>query len=1306
VTLPPNIEIGKYYYKKHVEDITQELNDALSLGQAAAEEWSKGLDDKGKERMKIADNWEKWEARALQERSRAASAAPSITGRSRKESSTSPMRQMLSPVIHTPVPLGKYSFAVPLTVMNVGFSSFYHHRATMPSLTTAAPYSQYTQPRPPTVPPQVFTPQPGQTGSTQPSHQRNLHDANEAKATRKTDIERRCQQMSPSIPPNILRHMDSFKAAIQISQPMTDYAWSVLLPRLVAQLPAAQQAEANHVSHAPSLSSKPVERRFQDVNSKEAKEAMDREWEDLQRPIRDKLSALADDFISQDWDQGKALTFESSPKFAADLLAHVRRKFYDTAATENGAPQAQQHPDTDSTASRPKLVLENMKWVYDNKIRPLTEQFRKDLFFCNGPDCESSNRPYGFEGVVQHYGAKHTGAFSSGNIVVAWREAEWPEETPFNPDPVSVQSFHHGHAPSSNGYPGHFGGYTRAGTATPHMLPHVPQASPGPYPYGGGYNGPFHPPQAPSGPIPGYEYPQPYGVQVDNFAFSGMAPPGYVSQMGGNSYMPSPAMVNSGVAPPPAMPPPGHVAPEPSQDSAEDASHSTILFDKQVSTIIGMSQDVWKDTAGIKDMPNSLRIYVLLHHVIIRFHVDFNHEPNLDHFIDAFSNHEMPKSLKLAPGLSCKACQTEPSHQSTGSHYAKSAERKTYTALNLLSHFRTQHLTPHPYAMAYGQQAPQLDWKEDMVELPNERFISGLIYAPGMTDEKLLMIAKVFPKTFNMPLPKILNENNGMVSPPLSGSKEVPNSEPSGGAPDEAGPSSLASAHRHSPGPGKLVEDEYGLYPPSSLQTTELSSSAKKQQSHRDGSSGDRRQRVYPGPHYYVGGTQRSLDHIGDADGYVNQMPMDDLDDGYARQREYVEYPTSPRMNYSGPAYEYSGRRTGFREHERPYGPPPEEIIYAHPREGSHGREYGAYPRQPRYYSHEDHRPEPQYRREALPRDAGSPIGQSAADRFLDDLMPGQVPATEIAQPRSTQQPELKQPLHGQEASEGVRFTSPLPPNVSITQDQETAPRQLAAIHPRAPSTVSNSSRFDEYPSNGHYVPMSDSGGPQRRVGPQRRRDRPHDQRMASRYLRVAARDEPYGRGVGPNMSRSQSRRYEEQRRRIDQQETPQPHAEPEYEPAYSRDHSIDQAPLDEHFYPRQTARGYVSVQDRLEPYSPPRYRYEEPRAPVYLDEYGYEVVRVPRDPRLSRAPYMPYPQSSRYDQERYGYVPVPYERPAPHRYNSRGEHYYEDRERERERPLPRRPAPAPEVEPEVYEPAGPEIKVESAPVPMPPEGP
>jgi hypothetical protein len=845
-----------------VDDITQELHDALNLGPAAAEEWSKGLDAKGKERMKVADNWERWEARNQQERRRATSVASTLAPGSRKEPSKSPTRQMPSPVIHTPVPIGKHVPAVPAVSHVVGAYRCFNTTPSVPNLTTAAPSSQYAQPRPPTVPPQVFTPQPGQPGSTQPSHQRNLQDANEAKASRKTDIERRCQEMSPPIPPNILRHMDSFKAALQISQPMTDYAWSVLQPRLLAQLPAAQQAEANHVSHATSHSTtKPTDRRFQDVNSKEAKEAMDREWEELQRPIRDQLSAIADDFINQDWDQGKALTAESSPKFAADLLAYVRRKYHETTTAENVAPQAQPQGYTDEAASKPKLVLENMKWVYDNKIKPLTEQFRKDLFFCNGQDCESSARPYGFEGVVQHFGAKHTHAFSSGNIVVAWREAAWPEETPFNPDPLSVQPFHHSHGPSAPGYTGHYGGYSRAGTATPHMPVHLPQASPGPY-YGGNYNGPFHPPQPSGAAMAGYEYNQQFGTPVDHYPYP-MGPPGYVAQVGSNSYMPSPAMNNPAIAPPPpAMAPPSHIAPEPVPSCTDDAGHSTSLFDKQVSTVIEMSQDLWKSTTGIKDMPNSLRIYVLLHRVISKFHVEFNHEPNLTHFIDAFSNHEIPKGLRLAPGLSCKACQLESTHQLTGAYYAKPAERKTYTVLNLLLHFRTQHLATVPYNTVYGQQTHSLDWKEDMIVLPNERIISGLIHAHGMDDEKLLLIATTFPSLFPTPLPKMgAADSNGLASPPLSGSKDAPNSNGSSGdAPNKSGSSPRTSAQRDSPALPRPTDDEYD--PPRPLpfiQTTKCTSSTKRQYSYRDSPNGDRRQRAYAESRYYVSSSHKLL---------------------------------------------------------------------------------------------------------------------------------------------------------------------------------------------------------------------------------------------------------------------------------------------------------------------------------------------------------------------------------------------------------------------------------------------------------------
>jgi hypothetical protein len=66
---------------------------------------------------------------------------------------------------------------------------------------------------------------------------RNEGDA--IKAERRFEIERRCLQMDPPITPKQLRHMESFKASIQIAQPMNDEAWTILKPRLIAQRPAA-----------------------------------------------------------------------------------------------------------------------------------------------------------------------------------------------------------------------------------------------------------------------------------------------------------------------------------------------------------------------------------------------------------------------------------------------------------------------------------------------------------------------------------------------------------------------------------------------------------------------------------------------------------------------------------------------------------------------------------------------------------------------------------------------------------------------------------------------------------------------------------------------------------------------------------------------------------------------------------------------------------------------------------------------------------------------------------------------------------
>jgi hypothetical protein len=86
------------------------MNDALTLGPAAAEEWAKGLEARGKQRMKAAEVWERWSVKNKDTKpaalvTRSPAAAP-------RKPSRSPKRQTVSPIIHAPVPAkpaSKYS---------------------------------------------------------------------------------------------------------------------------------------------------------------------------------------------------------------------------------------------------------------------------------------------------------------------------------------------------------------------------------------------------------------------------------------------------------------------------------------------------------------------------------------------------------------------------------------------------------------------------------------------------------------------------------------------------------------------------------------------------------------------------------------------------------------------------------------------------------------------------------------------------------------------------------------------------------------------------------------------------------------------------------------------------------------------------------------------------------------------------------------------------------------------------------------------------------------------------------------------
>lgn len=114
-TTPAGVEIAKYYYKAHVEETSNELNEALALGNAAAEEWAKGLEARGNERMKLAENWERWEIKYQwwsdhQRIKPGSSATPSPAQTTFNELVTSPTQHAPSPVIHAPIPASEFLF--------------------------------------------------------------------------------------------------------------------------------------------------------------------------------------------------------------------------------------------------------------------------------------------------------------------------------------------------------------------------------------------------------------------------------------------------------------------------------------------------------------------------------------------------------------------------------------------------------------------------------------------------------------------------------------------------------------------------------------------------------------------------------------------------------------------------------------------------------------------------------------------------------------------------------------------------------------------------------------------------------------------------------------------------------------------------------------------------------------------------------------------------------------------------------------------------------------------------------------------
>ncbi|KAK1072091.1 hypothetical protein LTR74_002921 [Friedmanniomyces endolithicus] len=375
--IPSHLRVAKVYYKPHVQDILEEHDEIQGFGDGAAAEWQKGLATKGKDKMTEAARWERWEQQ-----------------------------------LHNRADLAR-------VLREYDLASFPRHLEAAQGRSAARVPHQHLQQLPRPV--------------------RSAHEVEESRAARKADIERRCMELEPPLTAPVLQYIESFQAAMQITTPMNEAQWEMLRPRLLAQREPAELLEHQRPTQLAALQAAVPSTASEEAFLKPAKEVYDRDYEQAQEPLRKRLGEYATELINGQWHGGQGLDRDTVTSFATRVLLHVRMRYLEDGAAGAlpATGRAKRAIDKQGTPTpEPFLSLDNLKWVHDNKVRIHTDQHRRELFICAG--CAEERKPkwFAFEGLIQHYGAKHTTAFSRGNIVVHWQTADWPSDPPFCTNPA------------------------------------------------------------------------------------------------------------------------------------------------------------------------------------------------------------------------------------------------------------------------------------------------------------------------------------------------------------------------------------------------------------------------------------------------------------------------------------------------------------------------------------------------------------------------------------------------------------------------------------------------------------------------------------------------------------------------------------------------------------------------------------------------------------------------------------------------------------------------------------------------------
>lgn len=507
-------------------------------------------------------------------------------------------------------------------------------------------------------------------------------EVTDMKARRCGDIETHCLRLVPALEPGLLPHLPAVQTAVEIALPLNEHAGENLEAKLLEQLPGVGKQEDLKRVEWDKLQQHLQERRALEQKQKESKERKEKEWDDFQVPVRQKLGVYADEIINC-WIG--SITKETAPNFAADVLNHCRRRFYDENPYSTDDPHHITPLDTTTRVGQAtlevpttrRLTLENMKFVFDNTIRPSTDRFGKELFLCSG--CEYNPRFYAFEGVIQHYAAKHTSQLSVGPIVVHWK-ADWPAKPPFNPDPLVA------------------GMVAYMTSAIPSSLQTKVNGQRQSYP--SFYGTILHRP------------PSQYG-STTTAAFNSTPYPGYIP-------LSRHQQVQQGIIQPLTQ-----THPEYLEKIAKDA------------------REAWFQLSGIKDLPPSVRVHYVISKTLASFQAMFSCEPPLTVFIESLREHASLKPVKNANGLLCLECYRNPPPPASD---GVSRVGRMFTFSALLQHFQTMHI-------ARNRAILKLDWKTEMVKLPETRIIGMIRQAQGMDEEKYKLLSGVFALAFSLPLP-------------------------------------------------------------------------------------------------------------------------------------------------------------------------------------------------------------------------------------------------------------------------------------------------------------------------------------------------------------------------------------------------------------------------------------------------------------------------------------------------------------------------------------------------------------------------